>query len=1368
MIPGKQATADRMTLLRSRIARQGLQSQVTAVESVGNRPARLSPVQRMLWLHQQRSPSSCAYNVTFICTFDALVDGDALWAAVVGFCDRHVLTRTVYVADEAAESVQQHVDPDVRPEVALVDVPGDDVDFREEVTVRAQVLAARPFDLERESSLRSQVIRGGTGAVALIVSVHHIMWDGPSLDILFDELSRSMSGPMPVAAGVQYRDVADSVARSEESRYNASDLDYWRRQVDPSVEVAALPTSPCVAGDDAETIITRLGAEDCRNFDALALGSGTTGFTIFTACLSAAIATYTGAQRIALGTTIADRTRPGLEHLIGNFGNTVPLRIDLGLGGAVSDLVDHVGETLRQAMIHQNVPLDRIAREVERPVDLIPGLVLYQTYRGGIDVHGARGDWRIVPQVHSAYPFVIQAVRAGDSLEIYTTFQRETLRADVMTGLTAELVRIMGSATLEMPVGELCRVTPQQHSNLVTPISEMPETPGLSAVVESVIRRDPKAIAVVDAVTSLTYTDLRDRAGALAAVLHRASVSTDDVVAIAVPRSAATVVALLGVLQAGAAYIFVPLDYPRARVDEMLDATRPSIAVMSADTQCDDRWEGRCPVVLVDSAGSLVDTEPPETEHSGGGSPPHELAVATILYTSGSSGSAKAVDVTYEALRNRVQWGVARWPVPIGVTRLAKSQMAFIDGSTEILEAISCGAAVAIADEGTCRNAERLMAFARRHGAKHMMAVPSLIKGILELDPGQLSHFAGVVSTGERLSPELARALQDQLPHLSVENSYGCTEVAGDVTVGHVTNAESITVGSSAPGVSVVVLNTRLDPVPAGASGDVYVRGRQVTRGYRDDPRRTVTSYVADPFSSGQRMYRTGDIGIRRPNGEIELLGRRDSQVKVRGHRIDTAEVADALEQVAGPGSAVAVSSRRLGERLDLIAYVSSPSAVTAVDLRRRLSKLLPDYMVPTVLVPVDSIPLLHNGKVDHAALASAPVSPARRESDAPPASRVARVLAGVIAEIVGRKEVDVDANVFELGVDSMRAVTIVKRARSAGLSLYVDDVFTEPTARGLAEVARPIAGAVSKKNERSERPMSEPAAPARGSAVPMSHWGRHLRASGVPPNSFLSWYSTPVGGEWTPDALSEAVRDIARHPDRPHLRTAHRLTGRLWRSHVLDPDDVPRVPVVTFTADESAEAIVSAVAEVCDPATGAIMVAALVDDGVHCALILFGHALTIGEGELAAVARELGATNGDGVQPNSGTTVGGARVRLWRTLEASISDDKAVRALRAALEEWAGADDIDIDIDEVARASPARAIFRSNTGRCHAAPAAIGSAASGPEILYPVCATHRIDAGRTTVGLLLAKDETDPSGLMDLWCARMQSADKNGESHAQ
>ena len=163
------------------------------------------------------------------------------------------------------------------------------------------------------------------------------------------------------------------------------------------------------------------------------------------------------------------------------------------------------------------------------------------------------------------------------------------------------------------------------------------------------------------------------------------------------------------------------------------------------------------------------------------------------------------------------------------MTRLAKSQMTFIDGSTEILEAISCGAAVAIADEDTCRNAERLMAFARRHGARHMMAVPSLIKGILELDSGQLSHFAGVVSTGERLSRELARALQDQLPHLTVENSYGCTEVAGDVTVGPVTNAESITVGSSAPGVSVVVLNARLDPAPAGVSGDVYVRGRQVT-----------------------------------------------------------------------------------------------------------------------------------------------------------------------------------------------------------------------------------------------------------------------------------------------------------------------------------------------------------------------------------------------------------------------------------------------------------------------------------------------------------------------------------------------------------
>ncbi|AHH18364.1 non-ribosomal peptide synthetase [Nocardia nova SH22a] len=1135
----------RLELVRRRMAQRriGIENSNSAAPPL-DEPVALNPAQRGLWLHQQRRPRSCAYNVTFVCTIDGAVDAGRLHDAVRACCDRQLLTRTLYEpADDGTP--RQRVDSGTRAEVTVVDCRGNvEAAFAELADRHAGELSARPFDLATESALRVRLLAAAERC-AMIVSVHHIMWDGPSLGSFFEQIAREYRG-FPADVHAQLRDLVVRESRRHNARREQS-LRYW---MDTLRSSGTLATPQLYAVRDGErpeaatTFTVELGPDACAHLKDLCDPAGATEFAVFTAALEIALSAHADTDSTGLATMMSWRTAPGSDGLWADLGHTVRLRRHLAAQDTFADVVERVVTEIAAATDHLDITTDEIDAAARDRADVdtqITGLVLYQHYAGGIDLPGTESEWAISAPSDVAYPFAVQGVRYSDVLRVYCTFQRHVIDETDMRAVIGHLAELLSTASATATVEQLRR------SNAVTarqPVSRPGEVGTVLDLLEPTLVRSA-GTAIIDGERRIGYPELDTRSADLAGTLRSHGVLAEDVVAVLLPRSAGLAVALLAILRAGGAYIFVPVDLPEQRVREILDATEPRVVLTA-------------PGAIPPASGSAVVEVDRDGAHEKSGTPiraprRNPLQRAAIYYTSGSTGQAKAVDMTDAALAARVRWGAAHWPVRADRPRLAKSKMSFIDGATEILEGLASGGTVAIADDGTCRDVQRLARFAHEHRARHMMAVPTLLRALLELEQFE---FDSVVSTGEPLSAELVAALHRTHPALTMENSYGCTETAGDVTVGiAAATGRRPAVGTAPAGTAVVVLNRRLQPVRPGALGEVYVRGPQVVRGYLADSGNTSIRFVADPYDPGGRMYRTGDIGRVRPDGALELIGRIDSQVKVRGQRVDTGEVAATMQGVVGAEATVAVIADIREDSTDLIGYFATDTPVDERSVRRALSAALPPYMVPARVLRIDRIPLLPSGKVDRAAL----LRDARDRTEARAADADGpdeQALLGVARQLTGRPDLGVTDNLFEFGIDSIRAVSLVRRARTdAALGFDVDDVFLEPTVRGLSRLAT--------KERTGDRARDQ------GSlALPWP--AALLRPTGVDARDAVTYAAMRWPHGVTPDDMGRRLSQVLRTERFEHLQRRFMIRGRLWRTYrnetppvigvvpVIDPGDGP------------------------------------------------------------------------------------------------------------------------------------------------------------------------------------------------------------------
>ncbi|MEE1824735.1 amino acid adenylation domain-containing protein [Streptomyces sp. BE20] len=1183
------------------------------------RPERipLSAAQARLWFLYRLQGPSTAYTIPCALRIDGPLDADALRAAFGDVLARHEALRTVF-PDHDGRPFQRILDPGTAGvPFTVAEASGHRLD------TEVAAAGAYAFDLATEIPVRATLVTAGPERHVLSIALHHIAGDEWSEGVLLRDLDlayaarRSGAAPAFAPLPLQYADhalwQAELLAGAEGP--GADQTRYWSERLAALPAELTLPTDrarPAEAGGRGGAVRLRLPDELHAALRGYAQRTGATPFMVTQAAAALLLGKLAGTADVALGTPVAGRTDEVLESVVGFFVNTLVLRHDLSGDPSFDELVARSRETVLGALAHQDLPFDRLVEIVnpERSLarhPLFQVMVQHRREADGLDrllgattallpdpVHAARFDL--------AFTFVEAADGSRTDLTVIHAddlFDRATARL-----FGARLMRVMEQALAapERPVGRIEPTAAQELRGLAGEWNATAIPVREGTLVDRIAERTaatPDAVAVVFEGAVLTYRQLDERAGLLAGALTAAGAGPDRIVAVAVPRSAELMVALLAVLKAGAAYLPLDTEYPVDRLTAMVEDAAPVCVLTVAGLESGLPAVPGVPVLTVDArAQRAVTPTAPDADHA-----------AYVIFTSGSTGRPKGVVVTHRAIVNRLDWMREVYGISAADRVLQKTPASFDVSVWEFFLPLVSGARVVLARPGGHREPEYLAALTARESVTACHFVPSMLSaftGAAEQDAAVREGFAGVTRvfcSGEALPAAAVDRFLALWPQIELHNLYGPTEAAVDVTYHRAWAGSGVVpIGRPVWNTRLHVLDARLRPVPVGVPGELYLAGVQLARGYLGRPGLTAGRFVADPHGGpGTRMYRTGDLVRRRIDGEVEYLGRTDDQVKVRGFRIELGEIESALAAVPGVGQA-AVTARALteGGARQLLGYVvpQAGASVGGDAVRAAVAAVLPEHMVPVVVTVLDALPLSVNGKLDRKALPA----PGRRTEQAAPAvsgPSAAAALARVFAEVLGLAEVGEDENFFALGGDSIVSIQLISRARKAGYDLAAKDVFQYPTPAALAEakglaVARPAGRA----------PAAPAAVPVDGElpALPVVHW---LRERGGPVDRFNQSVLVSVPAGLREEPLRAALAALAAN--HPALRLRLDRTDGLWTQEILpagqapattEPDTLRRIDardgdlaaLLTREADASAAAL--------DPAAGRVLRAAWFDAG--------------------------------------------------------------------------------------------------------------------------------------------------------------------------
>ena len=1082
--------AARRRLLRSLLARQDVTGSGSTVpdpaeaDAVDRDPEAtpLSSAQYRMWFHQHARPDSAAYNLAVAAELSGPLDPVALRAGFAVVAGRHEILRTVYRAGQDGIPVQSALDstevPFTQEDLTLSGPDADEAGH----TVAARA-AARPFDLATETPLRLHLYRTAPDRHLLLVVLHHIACDDLSWQPLFAEASAGYRAALDATSGaafaplpLQYGDHADREQRARHEAAGPDDgLAYWRQRLTPAPPTAAplpdLPRPP-LAGEAGARVTRRLTPGTHDRLTALGRAASASPFMALLAGYAALLHRYTGQTDLTVATPVINRDASGLVELIGNFGNSIVLRVDASDRPGFRELLGRVRTECLAAYAHQDTPFDRVVEDVRphRSAGHNPlADTMFSSRTSGIhalDLPDIEVEETSVHNGTARFDLAVEAVDTGAGVELGATYRTELYTPQTVERLLDHLDRLLTAAVEDpdTPVDELPMLSDEEWHRIVRewnatarPDLLTPET--LHGLFETEARRHPRAEALVDGSDRWTYGELDTAAGRLAERLAAVGAGPGRLVGVHLERSAHLVVGLLAVLKTGAA--FVPLEpaWPARRIEDLVADAAPA-AVLSHDDPAAPHWGGT-PVLAPDTDAAATE-RPPGNPGWTSVHRPGELAY--VIYTSGSTGKPKGAMITHAAIRNRLPWQSELLGLKPRDAVLHKAPLGFDISINEIFLPLSCGARLVLAPPGADKDPDALIAVAAEEGVSFVYVTSTMLDAMLER-PGieavapTLRH---VWCGGEVLTPELFARFRDRLPASTMYHGYGPAEATIGVSC-EIYRGDSrrtgVTIGRPNPNARIHVLAPGLRPVPPGVAGEIHVGGVQVASGYLGDPRRTADRFVPDPFGDepGARLYATGDLGRYRPDGVIEFLGRADRQIKIRGYRIELDEVESVLARHPAVRQAVVLFREDTPGAGHLAAYcLSAPDgpAPAETQLRDFAAERLPEYAVPHSVQVMRELPLMPSGKVDRAVLAALPAQVPVAAPYLAPRDGLERVVAGVWAEVLGVPKVGARDNFFDLGGHSLLTLRVqAALERELGRRVRVVDLFSHPTVADLARL---------------------------------------------------------------------------------------------------------------------------------------------------------------------------------------------------------------------------------------------------------------------------------------------------------------------------
>ncbi|EZP11848.1 peptide synthase [Pseudomonas aeruginosa BWH049] len=1033
---------------------------------------RLSYAQQRMWFLWHLEPQSGAYNLPSAVRLNGPLDRQALERAFASLVQRHETLRTVFPRG-ADDSLAQA--PLQRPlEVAFEDCSGlPEAEQEARLREEAQRESLQPFDLCEGPLLRVRLIRLGEERHVLLLTLHHIVSDGWSMNVLIEEFSRFYSAyatgaePGLPALPIQYADYALWQRSWLEAGEQERQLEYWRGKLGERHPVLELPTDhprpavPSYRGSRYEFSIEPALAEALRG---TARRQGLTLFMLLLGGFNILLQRYSGQTDLRVGVPIANRNRAEVEGLIGLFVNTQVLRSVFDGRTSVATLLAGLKDTVLGAQAHQDLPFERLveAFKVERSLSHSPLFqVMYNHQPLVADIEALDSvaglsfvqlDWK---SRTTQFDLSLDTYEKGGRLYAALTYATDLFEARTVERMARHWQNLL-RGMLENPqasVDSLPMLDAEERGQLLegwnATAAEYPLQRGVHRLFEEQVERTPTAPALAFGEERLDYAELNRRANRLAHALIERGVGADRLVGVAMERSIEMVVALMAILKAGGAYVPVDPEYPEERQAYMLEDS--GVQLLLSQSHLKLPLAQGVQRIDLDQADAWL-------ENHAENNPGIELNgenLAYVIYTSGSTGKPKGAGNRHSALSNRLCWMQQAYGLGVGDTVLQKTPFSFDVSVWEFFWPLMSGARLVVAAPGDHRDPAKLVALINREGVDTLHFVPSMLQAFLQdEDVASCTSLKRIVCSGEALPADAQQQVFAKLPQAGLYNLYGPTEAAIDVT--HWSCVEegkdAVPIGRPIANLACYILDGNLEPVPVGVLGELYLAGRGLARGYHQRPGLTAERFVASPFVAGERMYRTGDLARYRADGVIEYAGRIDHQVKLRGLRIELGEIeARLLEHPWVREAAVlAVDGRQL------VGYVvlESESGDWREALAAHLATSLPEYMVPAQWLALERMPLSPNGKLDRKALPAPEVSVAQAGYSAP-RNAVERTLAEIWQDLLGVERVGLDDNFFSLGGDSIVSIQVVSRARQAGLQLSPRDLFQHQNIRSLALAAK-------------------------------------------------------------------------------------------------------------------------------------------------------------------------------------------------------------------------------------------------------------------------------------------------------------------------
>ncbi|MDB9305901.1 amino acid adenylation domain-containing protein [Nodularia spumigena CS-591/12] len=1042
----------------------------------------LSFAQQRLWFLEQLQLGNATYNLPTAVRLKGNLDVRVLERSLNEIIQRHEVLRTHFKTVNGNPVL--HIQPSVTLPLAVIDLQTfNPLEQDEEVRHLALKEAQTPFDLATDVLLRVKIIRLAKDENVVLFTMHHIISDGWSMEILIKELatlynafSTNQPSPLPELA-IQYVDFAVWQRQWLQGEVLDTQLDYWRQQLGGILPVLQLPTDyPRGRVQTFRGAIESfsLSPQLSQDIIKIAKSAGVTPFVTLLTAYKILLHRYTGQTDILVGTPVANRHRREIEGLIGFFVNTLVLRTNLTDNPSFQDLLQQLKNTTWQAYDHQDIPFEKLVEVLQPERDLSFNPLFQVKFR----LENAPTEKLELPGLTLTPLNRTEASAKLDlSLDMYETstgfvgafeYNRDLFAPETISRMVGHFQTLL-TAIVENPekrTSELPLLTESERQKILIDWNqtqvEFPSHLTFQDLFAAQVEKTPDAVAVIFENQSLTYRELNQKSNQVAHYLQQKGVKPEIIVGLCVERTPLMIIALLGILKAGGAYLPLDPNYPPERLGYMLADSQVPILLTEANLKFSTPQNYE--IIYLDTDWEIIyqcSIENPESEVT-----PENLAY--LIYTSGSTGKPKGVLIPHIGLTNLTKHKIEICDVHPGDCVLQFFSLSFDASIPEIIMALGSGAKLCLAKSESLLPGETLLQLLQNNAVTHITITPSALSLLPSAD---LPHLRMILVGGEAPSPELIAKWSEGRRFI---NAYGPTEVT--------VNASMVLCGNGHPLLPTIrpsankqlyILDNYLQPVPIGVIGELYIGGLGLARGYLNRPDLTNQKFIPNPFSqlsvisyqlsvnSQPRLYKTGDLACYLPDGRIKLLGRIDNQVKIRGFRIEPQEVETVLCQHSGVRAGVVIVREDQPNQKRLVAYVVAneeakeqgrENLLSSQSLRSFMREKLPEYLVPSAFVLLENLPLTPNGKVDIHSL-PAPEEIVSTSEFIAPRTQIEAQLANIYTQILNLEKVSIHDDFFELGGHSLIATQLISQALQVfQVELTVMDLFDAPTVAGMAE----------------------------------------------------------------------------------------------------------------------------------------------------------------------------------------------------------------------------------------------------------------------------------------------------------------------------